>query len=191
MDPEPHHAVGRRTGEVKRIVILGCPGSGKSTLARRLGALLDLPVIHIDALYYLPGWAPSPTRAFQARVADAIAGEAWITEGGFLAETAALRLPRADAIVWIDQPVWRCLARALARCLAPRGEGRPDLAPGCRDQIDWALIRDITGFERRDRPRMEAALRALAPLVPLHRLSGDEGIEAFMHSLQRDQERRR
>lgn len=37
---------------MKRIAIIGCGGSGKSYLARQLGAALELPVTHLDALYY-------------------------------------------------------------------------------------------------------------------------------------------
>ena len=43
-------------GEAKRILILGCGGAGKSTLARRLGAATGLPVVHLDGLYWQPGW---------------------------------------------------------------------------------------------------------------------------------------
>ncbi|MDP6064453.1 MAG: (d)CMP kinase [SAR202 cluster bacterium] len=34
-----------------RIAIVGSAGTGKSTLARRLGELMGLRVIHLDALY--------------------------------------------------------------------------------------------------------------------------------------------
>ncbi len=36
----------------RRIAVIGCGGSGKTHLARRLGALLNVPVIHLDAVYY-------------------------------------------------------------------------------------------------------------------------------------------
>ena len=40
----------------KRVLIVGCGGSGKSTLARHLGEKTGLPVVHLDRLWWLPGW---------------------------------------------------------------------------------------------------------------------------------------
>jgi ABC-type glutathione transport system ATPase component len=37
---------------MERIAVIGCGGSGKTTLSRRLGELLELPVIHIDDQYW-------------------------------------------------------------------------------------------------------------------------------------------
>ena len=40
----------------KRILIIGCGGAGKSTLARQLGKKLNLPVVHLDKIWWLPNW---------------------------------------------------------------------------------------------------------------------------------------
>lgn len=52
---------------MKRIAIVGCGGSGKSTLARQLAATLDLPLTHLDAVYYDQHWNPLPQQEFAAR----------------------------------------------------------------------------------------------------------------------------
>jgi adenylate kinase family enzyme len=44
-----------------RILVIGCSGAGKSVFALALGARTGLPVVHIDQLFWLPGWVPVPT----------------------------------------------------------------------------------------------------------------------------------
>src|SRR6266496_3263394 len=105
---------------MKRIAILGGPGSGKSTLARRLGQRLQLPVIHLDMLFWRPGWTWPDISAFRERVAKAIAGEAWISDGNYVLTTFDLILPRADAIIIIERPRWLRLVRVLWRTLSRR-----------------------------------------------------------------------
>lgn len=39
-----------------KIAILGLSGSGKSTLAKQLGSFYHAPVLHLDAVHFLPGW---------------------------------------------------------------------------------------------------------------------------------------
>ena len=46
---------------MKRIAVIGAGGAGKPRLARTLGQALGLPVVHLDAHYYGPGWQPLPT----------------------------------------------------------------------------------------------------------------------------------
>ena len=59
---------------MQRIVIIGSGGAGKSTLAQQLGARLDLPVIHLDALYWQPGWVETPRDALEVVVQEALQG---------------------------------------------------------------------------------------------------------------------
>ena len=59
---------------MRRIIVVGCQGSGKTSLALKLGRKLSLPVVHLDVLYWRPGWKESDKASFRARVADAVAG---------------------------------------------------------------------------------------------------------------------
>lgn len=43
-----------------KIMIIGSSGSGKSTFSRELGEFLKLPVYHLDAFFWRPGWVQTP-----------------------------------------------------------------------------------------------------------------------------------
>lgn len=89
---------------MQRIVILGNAGSGKSTLARTLGQRLNLPVVHLDTLFWEPGWVEPDADQFRTRVHEAINADSWVCEGNYARRTFDLRLPRTDLIIWLDTP---------------------------------------------------------------------------------------
>src|SRR5271170_5147145 len=100
----------------RRILVDGMMGSGKSTFARALAARTDLPVIHLDAHYWQPGWERPSNDAWRDRQRVLLAGDSWIIEGNYK-ETLALRLVRADTVISLDTPWWLCAFRALLRGL--------------------------------------------------------------------------
>ncbi|HEY1448514.1 MAG TPA: hypothetical protein VGF33_08250, partial [Caulobacteraceae bacterium] len=157
---------------MERIAIVGCSGGGKSTLARTMGDRLGLPVVHLDTLFWKPGWTESNLEEFRPKV-EAAAGEArWIIEGNFTS-ASGLRFRRADTIVWIELPTWLCLWRALARMLLSFGHARADLSPGCPEKFDLAFYRYILSWNRVTRPKMARALAEFAPQARLVRLATD------------------
>ena len=120
----------------RRIVVTGLAGSGKSTLALALAAKTGLPVVHLDLELWKPGWvAPSETE-WREKQRGVLAGDAWIADGNYH-ETLDLRLERADAVVVLDMPWWRCTGRAFLRGFRMPGE----LPEGC-DYSAWQRLRD-------------------------------------------------
>jgi adenylate kinase family enzyme len=164
---------------MNRIAIVGCSGGGKSTLARAVGAALGLPVVHLDALFWKPGWVESDPGPFRAAVDVALAGETWVSDGNFTS-VADLSLARADTIVWIDQPIPLCLRRAVWRGLAGLGRTRADLAPGCPEKVDFAFYRYIATWNRLARPRLQRAVDGFGSRARLVRLRSDRAIAAWV-----------
>jgi adenylate kinase family enzyme len=155
---------------MRRVVILGCAGAGKTTLAVTMGERLSLPVIHLDTLL-----GPCAPEAYREKLAAAIAGDAWVTEGHpwhvrDFADTLDLSVPRADLVLFVHQPRWLSLWRVIRRCL-----DRPE---DWREQLGWPSLNWIWTFERRVRPPAERALAAYA--TPVVHLNGDRDIAAFL-----------
>jgi adenylate kinase family enzyme len=164
---------------VKRIAVVGCSGGGKSTVARALGAALGLPVVHLDALFWQPGWVEPEPEPFHAAVDAALAGEQWVCDGNFTS-VACFNLARADTIVWLDRPTALCLRRAVWRALVGFGRTRADLAPGCPEKIDFAFYRYILTWNRLARLRLQAAIDAFGANARLIRLRNDREIAAWL-----------
>lgn len=167
---------------MNRIAIIGCSGGGKSTLARRLGEKLGLPIVHLDVLYWKPGWTEGDPATFGARLAEAVAGDRWITDGNF-PDIAALHFARADLIVWVDQPRLLCLWRVVWRVIATARRRRPDLPEGCPETFDPWLWGYIWKWDRDTRGHIEAALREHAPATPMVRLRSDREIAAWLEDV--------
>lgn len=169
---------------MQRIVILGNSGSGKSTLARDLGARLGLPVVHLDTLFWEPGWVEPDAGRFRDRVREAIAPQAWVCEGNYARRTFDLRLPRADLVIWLDTPRLTCLGRVILRSLMNRP--RPDLPSGCNEKLDKAFLgflKFVWQFDHGYRQGIEAVRLKSAPQVPTLHLRGKRQIEDFLAKL--------
>jgi adenylate kinase family enzyme len=167
---------------MQRVVIVGRSGSGKSTLARELGTRLALPVVHLDSMYWQPGWQPPADRAaFDARVLEVVARDKWIIEGGY-SSTLPQRLERADMVVLTMMPLWMCLWRVLRRVAVYRGKTRPDMGAGCPEKVDLEFMSYILAYRRQTLPRVEAMFAEHFAGVPV-RLSTPREVEAFLASV--------
>ena len=162
-----------------RIAIVGCSGGGKSSLARKLAAKLGLPVVHLDVIFWLPGWKESDEASFRARLEAALEGERWITDGNF-SRVADLHFAGAQMIVWLDQPRALCVCRALGRAIRERGLTRADMAEGCAERIDLGFLRYIWRWNIDTRPKIEEAIARHAPTTPVVRLRSDREIADWL-----------
>jgi len=165
------------------MALIGPSGAGKSTLARALGARLGLPVIHIDTLFWKPGWVEGDREVLRGEVEAAVRAEHWITEGNFI-DASALRFARADTIVWVDLPRLACLWRAVRRAVTGFGQSRPDLAPGCPEKIDLAFYGYIWSWNRLMRPKTEAAITQFGSRARLVRLRSDREMAAWLAAIE-------
>jgi adenylate kinase family enzyme len=129
----------------KRIAIIGCCGAGKSTLARILGDKLNLPVIHLDAYYWQPGWQETAKNEWLTVHQELIAGDRWIIDGNY-ASTMEIRLARANTIIWLDFNRYLCLWRVIKRYFQYFGSKRPDMAIGCPERFNWEFLQYVWNF---------------------------------------------
>ena len=168
---------------MQRIMIIGSSGSGKSTLAQALGQHFDLPVYHMDReVHWLPGWQDRPAEDKPRIVADIVAREAWVFEGGHSSSYGA-RAARAEMLVWLDLPIGLRLFRIIRRALRDRGRTRPDMQDDCPERLDMLpeFIRFILRTRRDSRRKQRVVFQATD--CPKHHLQRPREVDRFLETL--------
>lgn len=124
-----------------KIAIMGYSGGGKSTLARRLGAQLDVPVLHLDSVHFSADWVE---RDFAEETADVESflntHSDWIIDGNYSLLSEERRLAEADRIIVILAPRVIRLWRVVRRLACYYGTTRPDMAAGCPEKVDFTFL---------------------------------------------------
>lgn len=142
----------------KRILIVGSSGAGKSTLSKLLSKKWDLPLIHLDTLFWKEGWVPTPKPEFREKNQAELEKDKWIIDGNF-DSTLELRASYADLIIFLDFSKILCTYRVFKRALIYRGKTRPDMAPGCKEKIDVEFAKWVWRFPKDVRPHTLDILR--------------------------------
>jgi adenylate kinase family enzyme len=162
-----------------RIVILGCGGSGKTLLANQLAALLELPLTHLDTVYYDSEWKPPAQDEFAEIQRRLVAPRRWLLEGNY-ASTLPIRLAAADTVIFLDLPAVTCLAGVVQRRLRYRGGQHTN---GVYDRITWNFVRYIWGFRTSMRPKLQRLIAEHGAHVQLITLSSRRQTRQFLRTL--------
>jgi adenylate kinase family enzyme len=162
-----------------RILVIGSGGSGKSTYSRKLGTRLNLPVYHLDRLYWKPGWIPSEKERFIQDLIKTCSEPKWIIDGNYIS-TMELRLEYCDTVVFLDFSRYLCLFRALKRACLTRATARPDMTEGCNEKFDPEFISWIWNFPKSSRPKIIQKLNSLAGKKNIIVFQSSKAAEEFL-----------
>jgi adenylate kinase family enzyme len=146
---------------MKKIMLIGPGGSGKSTLAQELGKVLEIPVYHLDALHWKPGWIPTPDAEWGDLQKELIKKENWIIDGNY-SRTIDIRLSEADTVIFFDYPRWITIYRVIKRRIIYHGRTRPDLKEGCPERISLEFLKWIWNYKRDRKPGIFGKLEKVA-----------------------------
>jgi len=166
----------------QRIMVIGSSGSGKSTMAKRLGEITGLPVIHMDTIYWQPGWVATPADEVHERAIAAADRPAWVFDGNH-SKSRDYRMERADTVIYLDFNRFTCLLRAFKRRIMYAGKTRPDMGEGCNERLTWWLITWIWGYPKRARGKTLEWLSTIGPPKQVYHLKGNRAVRDFLRSL--------
>ncbi len=142
---------------MKKVIVLGSPGAGKSTFSRELAEKTGLPLVHLDKLFWKPGWENVSREEFDAAHAEVLGQDKWIIDGNY-SRTIPERAAACDTVIWLDYPTSVCLFGAFRRVMKNRGTTRPDMGAGCPERFDAEFFRYIMNFRKKQRPKLQACL---------------------------------
>jgi hypothetical protein len=129
--------------------------------------MLQLPVVELDKVYWMPDGGPTAAAAWQLAQQDLVAGEAWILDGDLgPSDVIEPRLRAADTVVVVDLAAYRCAWRVLRR------------SPERMDFWWWMLW-----WRRRSLPWLNLAIQRYAPIAAVVRLQSTREIEEFVTSV--------
>ena len=118
------------------------------------------------------------------RVADALAGDGWVTDATYRGMLGDLVYERAETFVWLDLPVplvmWRLLRRTHVRGRDKVELWNGNVEPGWRESVPLLILPALRSAFL-NRRRFPARYRHLPDV---RRLRSDAEVRAFVQSIQ-------
>lgn len=139
---------------MKKISVIGCPESGKSTFSKTLEGIINIPIYHLDMMYWNEDRTTVEKSVFQKRLFEALTGEKWIIDGNY-ASTLEARLKASDTVFFLDYPLEVCMAGILER----RGKPRSDMPWVEKEtELDEEFVNFVMNYREKSRPEVLSLL---------------------------------
>lgn len=169
---------------MQKILIIGGNGAGKSTFAKRLADITDLPLRHLDKLYWTDGWQPRDSEEFKSLLQLELEKPKWIIDGN-MKKTLSHRLKYCDTVIYFDFPSLTCFFGALKRIIKNRGKTRDDMGENCPEKFDKRTLKFLFGtlkFNKKNRALFYETV-SKAPNAKLIVFKNRRQAEVFLNSL--------
>ena len=138
---------------MKKVIVIGCPGSGKSTVSRALHNKTDIPLYHLDMMYWNADKTTVEKSIFLERLSAVLEKNEWIIDGNY-GSTMELRMAACDTVIFLDYPLDVCLDGIRER----RGKPRSDM-PWIETEEDAEFIEFIKNYNEQQKPKVLELLK--------------------------------
>lgn len=166
---------------MERIIIIGGNGCGKTTFSRELSSKLNLPLIHLDRLYWRDDWQNASDNEFKELLLQELVKPTWIIDGN-MGHTILLRLKYCDTVIYMDFPRIKCIYGVIERVIKNYGKSRPDMGGYCPEKFDFKFLKAVWNFNKNNRNRYYDILDS-ADNVKIIILKNRRQIREFIGSL--------
>jgi len=142
---------------------------------------LQLPVVHLDKVFWRPGWQSISKAEFDDLLAIELEKPQWIMDGNFN-RTIPWRLEKCDTVIYLDFPRILCLWGVISRIVKTYGKVRPDMGEGCPERIDLDFLKWVWNFNKENRASMHDAVNR-ASLAKVYIFKNRRQVKRFLKSL--------
>lgn len=138
---------------MKKIIIIGCPGSGKSTFSKQLYNKIQLPLFHLDMLFWNKDKTHVSRQDFDLQLNDILKQASWIIDGNY-SRTLEMRIKACDTVFLFDFSTDVCLSGVEARIGRPRSD-----MPWVEQEFDDEFRQWIIDFPNKELPYINSLLK--------------------------------
>lgn len=161
-----------------KIVFVGISGSGKTTLARKYAQLVDVPLLHLDSLYWSTDWKQNSNDYVRnSLIAFIKTHEEFVIEG-FISHDFSAALDAADKIIYLDVSGIHAGVNVVRRWVKYYGNNRPELPAGCNESPSFTFMKMT--LLRQESPDLENTLTPYQHKIS--RLTTRSQVKAFLAS---------
>lgn len=100
----------------QRINVVGSSGSGKSTFSRQLAAILEIPHVEMDAVFWGAEWDWPSDEKFFAKLEKELEPEHWVLDGNYT-RTIPIKWRKVQTVIWLDYSFLRTFIQSLKRAV--------------------------------------------------------------------------
>ena len=143
---------------MERVMVIGSNGAGKSTFSYELSSRTELPLIHIDKIYWRNHWEVTSREEFERMVFSEAQKRYWIIEGNNL-RSLNQRLQYADTVIWFEFPPIVCVLNILKREFKYHKKVRPDMPDECISKLNIDFLKAVWKFNKKNHAKIESFLK--------------------------------
>ena len=104
--------------QFQRINVVGASGSGKSTFSRKLSAILSVPHVEMDAIFWQPNWQESDDDTFFSKLSAEISPlSSWVLDGNYT-RSIPIKWDKVGLVIWLDYSFTRTVFQAIRRAIS-------------------------------------------------------------------------